>query len=205
MKRPSFSGAFTLVELLVTVAIVGALISLALPMGSRVLDSALSVKCASNLRQLATVIQNAALDNDGRFPRLENDPSDPIHSGEKVQTLAELVRDQGAPQEILKCPADARNAGSATGRKGSYYARKGSSYEWLPFFEDEKTSNPTIRGPFGQFVVPLSHVRLLMDYAESGEAPHDRRNGTSAMNVAYGDGSVRKVVLDPDDTAAGPP
>lgn len=196
---------FTLIELLVSIAIIATLMTLALPVGERMMDSVYGAKCASNLRQLAGVIQNAALDNDGRYPRIENDPSDPIHSDEKVRTLAELVQDQGAPSAILKCPADARNAGSATGRKGSYYALKGSSYEWLPFFEDERTSNPTIRGPFGQFVVPLSHLRLLMDYAESGEAPHDRRNGTSAMNVAYGDGSVRKVTLNADETAGGPP
>jgi prepilin-type N-terminal cleavage/methylation domain-containing protein/prepilin-type processing-associated H-X9-DG protein len=197
--------AFTLVELIVVIAIVGTLISLLVPVTQRVLASADSAKCAENLRQLGVIIQTAANDNNGRFPRIENDPTDPIHTDEKMQTLAELVLSQDAGLDILKCPADVRNNGGATGRTGSYFKTKGSSYEWLPFFEDELVSNPTIRAPFGQFTVPLSHVRLVMDYAESGEAPHERSAGTSAMNVLYGDGSVRKVVLSDDDDAGGGP
>jgi prepilin-type N-terminal cleavage/methylation domain-containing protein/prepilin-type processing-associated H-X9-DG protein len=193
--------AFTLIELLVTIAIVGSLVTLLIPAGKRALASADSAKCMSNLRQVGIVIRTATIDNDDRFPRIENDPSDPIHDAKdgKVQTLAELVQSQGAPLDILKCPADLRNGGGATGRNASYFKVKGSSYEWLPFFEDEKTSSPTIRAPFGQFVVPLSHVRLVMDYAESGEAPHERHDGMSAMNVLYGDGSVRKVEIDPEE------
>ncbi len=207
MKTLSNSGhrGFTLIELLVVIAIIATLASLAVPAAQRALGAADNAKCASNLRQIGTIIQTAALDNDNRFPRIENDPTDPIHPGEKVQTLADLVQAQGAPADILKCPADVRNTGGAMGRTASYFKLKGSSYEWLPFFEDEKVSNPTIRAPFGQFVVPLSHVRLLMDYAESGEGPHDRGAGTSSMNVLYADGSVRKVVLDASESAGGPP
>jgi prepilin-type N-terminal cleavage/methylation domain-containing protein/prepilin-type processing-associated H-X9-DG protein len=182
---------FTLIELLVVIAIIATLITLLLPAGESILARADSTKCMGNLRNLGALILASAADNDNRFPRFENDPGDPIHPNEKVQTLAQFVQAQGAPLSILQCPADLRHG-------GGFFKKKGASYEWLPFYEDERTSNPTIRGPFGQFVVPLSHVRLLMDYAESGEAPHERKNGTSAMNVLYGDGSVRKVVISPE-------
>jgi prepilin-type N-terminal cleavage/methylation domain-containing protein/prepilin-type processing-associated H-X9-DG protein len=196
MKPSPSRRAFTLIELLVSIAIIGLLAALMFPAAGRLLGAADNARCEGNLRQLGVMIQNAAIDNDNRFPEFENDPTNPIHSGTtKVQTLPEFVQSQGASLDILKCPADVRNAGSATGRKGSYFKLLGSSYEWLPFFEDEKVSNPTIRAPFGQFVVPLSRVRLLMDYAENSEGPHDRGLGTSAMNVLYADGSVRKVVL----------
>jgi prepilin-type N-terminal cleavage/methylation domain-containing protein/prepilin-type processing-associated H-X9-DG protein len=196
MKARSFAGAFTLIELIVVIAIIAALVTLLTPVLGRAISAADGAGCTSNLRQMAVIIQTAAIDNDNRFPEIENDPSDPIHSDpSKVQTLQQLVVSQGASTDILKCPADLRSGGQATGRKGSYFKTKGSSYEWLPFFEDELTSSPTIRAPFGQFVVPLSRVRLLMDYAENGEGPHDRGQGTSAMNVLYADGSVRKVVL----------
>jgi prepilin-type N-terminal cleavage/methylation domain-containing protein/prepilin-type processing-associated H-X9-DG protein len=194
--------AFTLVELLVVLAIIGTLAVLVMPAMSRVIDAADDTRCASNLRQITTMVLNVAQDNDQRFPEIDNDSANPIHTdtgGAKVWTLPELVKSQGASEDILKCPADARLAGSATGRATSYYQSKHSSYEWLPFFEDEKTTSPTIRAPFGQFVVPLSRVRLLMDYAESGEGPHDRGHDSSAMNVAYADGSVRKVRLDKDE------
>ncbi len=205
MIRPSPAPrprGFTLIELLVVIAIVGSLITLLFPMSQRVLAKADTTKCASNLRQIGITIDMATADNDGRFPRFENDPTDPIHTeqnGGKVQTLAEFIEEQTGSDAILKCPADLRMHGGATGRADSYFKLKGASYEWLPFFEDEKLSNPTVRAPFGQFTVPLSHVRLVMDYAESGEGPHERIGGSSSMNVLYADGSVRKVVLSDDE------
>lgn len=202
MKHPSYSG-FTLIELIVSVAIVGTLVAMLAPATQRVLATADRAKCAGNLRQLGVIIQTAAQDNNNHFPRIENDPTDPIHRGNdsgKIWTLPELVQSQGASTDILRCPADVRNAGGATGRSQSYYAWKGSSYEWLPFFEDELVSSPTIRGPFGQFTVPLSRVRLLMDYAENGEAPHDRGVGTSSMNVLFADGHVSLVVLSDEES-----
>lgn len=202
MKRSSHT-AFTLIELVVSIAIVGTLVAMLAPAGQRALAMADRAKCTGNLRQLAVIVQTAAQDNDNHFPRIENDPTDPIHGGDdagKVWTLPELVQSQGASTDILKCPADIRNAGKATGRSQSYYHWKGSSYEWLPFFEDELVSSPTIRGPFGQFTVPLSHVRLLMDYAENSEGPHNRGVGTSSMNVLYADGHVKTVVLSDEES-----
>jgi len=37
-----------------------------------------------------------------------------------------------------------------------------------------------------------------MDYAENGEAPHNRSAESSSMHVFYADGSVRTVVLTKD-------
>lgn len=201
-RRRSSIRAFTLIELLVVVAIVALLATLFTPAYKKMVGAADSARCANNLRQISTLILTAAQENNNRFPRIENDPTDPVHGGNeagKIWTLPELVESQGGSRDVLKCPADIRNAGSQTGRNTSYFAWKGSSYEWLPFFEDESISSPTIRGPFGQFTVPLSRVRLLMDYAENGVGPHDRGVGTSAMNVVFADGSVRRVVLDGDN------
>ncbi len=190
-------NAFTLVELLAAIAVVGMLASLVWPSAIRARDAADNARCTSNLRQLGVVIQTATNDNDNRFPEIENDRSAPIHdNADEVMTLPELVLAQGGSVDLLRCPADVRNAGSATGRVTSYYQWKGSSYEWLPFFEGETTANPTIRGPFGTLPVPLSRVRLVTDYAENGEGPHNRGGSGSSTNVLYADGSVRKVVLD---------
>ncbi len=54
----SHPGAFTLVELLVTIAVLGILMSLALPVLGRAVDRAESVTCVGNLRQwgLATAL-----------------------------------------------------------------------------------------------------------------------------------------------------
>jgi prepilin-type N-terminal cleavage/methylation domain-containing protein len=192
---------FTLIELLVVIAIIAMLATLLFPVGNKVIDSVHETKCSSNLRQLGIIIQTAATDNDGAYPNIENDPQNPIHKPEdgRVWTFPELVKAQGASVDVLKCPADLRaklfhskNGDGTT----SYFEAKGSSYEWYPLYEGEKTVAPRRFG-FGDSprTFPPSRVRLLMDYAENGEAPHNRSPESSSMHVFYADGSVRTIVL----------
>jgi prepilin-type N-terminal cleavage/methylation domain-containing protein len=200
-NHSSLKRGFTLIELLVVIAILAMLATLLFPVTEKVFDKVHDTKCSSNLRQLGIVIQSAANDNNGTYPNIENDPQNPIHKPEdgRVWTFAELVTAQGAGVDILKCPADLRSklfhAKNGEGTM-SYFEGKGSSYEWYPLYEGEKVTAPRRFGR-GDSVrtLPPSRVRLLMDYAENGEAPHDRSDGGSSMRVFYADGSIRTVVL----------
>ena len=60
-------GGFTLVEVLVVVAIIGLLIGLLLPSVQAARESARRVQCSNNLRQLAVATQNH-LSSGGEFP-----------------------------------------------------------------------------------------------------------------------------------------
>lgn len=199
---PSRSRAFTLIELLVVISIIAMLATLLFPVAGKLLDKAHEVKCQNNLKQVYVVIQAAAMDNDNAYPAIENDLQDPIHKPEdgKVWTLPELVKSRGVTTEILKCPADVRSKlhfpKNASGGV-SYFAAKGSSYEWYPFYEGENVNAPRRFGRRGDSMrsVPPSRVRLLMDYAESGEAPHHRVAESSTMHALFGDGSVRSIAL----------
>jgi prepilin-type N-terminal cleavage/methylation domain-containing protein/prepilin-type processing-associated H-X9-DG protein len=62
---------FTLVELLVVIGIIAVLISILLPALSRVRRQANTLKCASNMRQLAAAMLMYIGDNKGRFPASE--------------------------------------------------------------------------------------------------------------------------------------
>jgi len=61
--------AFTLVELLVVVAIIAVLIGLLTPALSRAKDAAMAAKCMAQLRQNATAMLAYVQDNRGRLPR----------------------------------------------------------------------------------------------------------------------------------------
>ncbi len=60
--------AFTLVELLIVIAIIAVLISLLLPTLTKARETANRVSCASNLRTMGLVSMSFAIDNDGHLP-----------------------------------------------------------------------------------------------------------------------------------------
>ncbi|KPK43570.1 MAG: hypothetical protein AMK72_13140 [Planctomycetes bacterium SM23_25] len=66
MKRQC--AAFTLIELLIVVAIIGVLIALLFPAAGGVWISAGEVKCQNHLRQLALAVRDYCAENQGSFP-----------------------------------------------------------------------------------------------------------------------------------------
>jgi len=68
MKQTRNQSGFTLVELLVVIGIIAILISLLLPSLNRARESASSLKCLSNLRQIAQGLVMYANENKGQVP-----------------------------------------------------------------------------------------------------------------------------------------
>lgn len=66
--RPTSSHAFTLIELLTVIAIIGILAAILIPTVGRVRDSAKDAACKSNLRQIGMAAQVYANDQNGFFP-----------------------------------------------------------------------------------------------------------------------------------------
>ncbi|MDD2238149.1 MAG: type II secretion system protein, partial [Kiritimatiellae bacterium] len=60
--------AFTLVELMVVVAIIGILIAITLPATNKALNRAKRLQCASNLKQLSAAVLLYCKDHKGEFP-----------------------------------------------------------------------------------------------------------------------------------------
>jgi prepilin-type N-terminal cleavage/methylation domain-containing protein len=64
----SLRRGFTLVELLVVLAIIALLIAILLPVLKRAKESANTVKCAAQQRQIMTATMMYVQENKGRFP-----------------------------------------------------------------------------------------------------------------------------------------
>lgn len=66
------SAGFSLVEIIVTTAILAILVTLILPAVNKAIDSARTAGCASNLSQIGKAMFAYAADNDGRLPAADD-------------------------------------------------------------------------------------------------------------------------------------
>src|SRR5690242_16499995 len=77
-QHSALPKAFTLIEVLVVIAIIMILIGILLPSLEHVRHQAYIADCASNLRQVGAAITLYANENHGNFPRTRYTPGAPL-------------------------------------------------------------------------------------------------------------------------------
>jgi prepilin-type processing-associated H-X9-DG protein/prepilin-type N-terminal cleavage/methylation domain-containing protein len=192
MTRPFLSrhstGAFTLVELIVVVAIIGMLVALTIPEWGRIQKRAQSITCVNNLRQVGVAVLTYVAENNNEYPIIEPNPNDPVYDAKgdsedgnteyQVKPMLEALEPYGVTANVLKCPTDIRGA--------NYFASYNTSYQWRITLDEENAIAPKIYGGrrgYGMRIVKPSRVTLCTDFLgiHSGRA-----------NRLYGDGHVSK-------------
>ncbi len=136
-NAPPASSGFTLVELLVVVAIVGMLVALLVPAVQAAREQARIANCASNMRQVGFAMMRFCDLNRGNWPETthtaEPDPITGTHTKAWVYTLAPYLEDVDA---IRICPSDQAGELRLAGKGTSYTMNGYLSKEARPSFDN---------------------------------------------------------------------
>jgi prepilin-type N-terminal cleavage/methylation domain-containing protein/prepilin-type processing-associated H-X9-DG protein len=99
---------FTLIEVLVVVAIIGILSAIIFPVFSRAREKSRQATCANNLRQIALATQMYSADNNGKYPFWFNEfrESNPLPSNKPGIGWAVRISPYIKSNAIFQCPTD---------------------------------------------------------------------------------------------------
>src|SRR5262245_54641015 len=108
-------AGFTLVELLVVIAVVAILAALLLPTLARAKEEARQTKCASNLRQIALAVMLYADDHEDRFPAQPGDGLLVRAAGGDGRNFYDLLSPLLESAGVWDCPSAQRIEGGQAG------------------------------------------------------------------------------------------
>lgn len=206
----SSRGGFTLVELLVVLAIIAILAAMLLPAMGRAKRRAQNTVCLNQLRQLGIATRLYADENENRMPSAELLPSDPLDPQKPLPRICDALSSQigkasgtNHSHKLFQCPED---------RLGRF-EKEGSSYEWNTDLngrrmDETRTSNmriikvvvidgqPTQQSDERKELrFPPATTPLFLDYEDFH--PRPPRPG---KNVVYMDGHTVGFELPPEVT-----
>lgn len=163
---------FTLVELLVVLAIIAVLAGLLLPALGAARERARGLSCLSNLHQTGLALQIFVDDNGNKMPVMY----DALAGVPRTNSIDLLLKQHLGSLNVLRCPSDAAD----------WFGRTGSSYSW----------NSMLNGQ------DASHLKLLNLTADEHQIPllfdkegfHRARGKNREYNFLYADGHIKNLL-----------
>ncbi|MGZ4964557.1 MAG: DUF1559 family PulG-like putative transporter [Limisphaerales bacterium] len=173
--RPPRPSCFTLIELLIVIAIIAILASLLLPALGRAKESGRATQCLSNLHQLGLGLQMYVADNRNRLPTMR----DALLDTNQVPTnpIPNAVLSHYVPgTNIWRCPSDLKDL----------FHQTGSSYAWNSLVNDQDADHLQVFGiNFNPHQIPLFFDK---------ESFHLLRGASKAVNYLYADGHIKNLL-----------
>jgi prepilin-type N-terminal cleavage/methylation domain-containing protein len=165
--------AFTLIELLIVIAIIALLAALILPALSRAKEAGRATRCLSNLHQMGIALQLYVQDNHNRLPYM-NDRS--LTTTNPYPPPDVVLSNYLGNLNVLRCPSDNKQLFETTG----------CSYFWNFWLNGEDADHLVAVGiTFQPHQIPLFCDK---------EGFHKARGAAKAQNFLYADGHIKNLL-----------
>lgn len=162
---------YTMVEVLVVVAILGLLVGVAVPMSLRMKANAQSTNCVSNLRNIGIGLSTYFLDHGTTFPVLVSARESKSEDEPSIdQVLLPYVIDEFT----FRCPADHEGL----------FEETGTSYFWNSLVNGQKFGNMDLLG----LIDKPGGIPIVSDKENFHEDVGD------GVNILYADGHVKREI-----------
>ncbi len=175
MQRTS-AVAFSLIELLVTVAIIGILAALIMPALGRAKESGRATLCQGNLHQIGLALQIYVGESKNLMPTMYDQSAD-TNFQTNVANINMVLSNQLGSLQVLCCPSD----------NAQIFQQTGSSYHWNNLVNGQDADHLHI---FGN-TYALTKIPLVWDK----QSFHAALGTNGAVNYLYADGHIKNLLI----------